>query len=1382
MVESAPKEEAIESAKALWRPRLLIIRFILGWLSSIVVLAVIGLLINIDWAKPKLETAMGEAIHRKVELGHLRWHFGLNGLTLLTRSVKVNELDGDPFLTARGSNIGLAFTPLLQGKVVVKFAQMDHPEIWAVKLKPGAWNFEDLLVPGVEVRFVQIDSGKVHIRDQSKAAITGESFDLEEVNLKSNWPKKGKNLPVYLSCTLPGQSHLRIDGFGNASDNTFANTVYALSLSTDNLKVQQLKRLLSILADDEKLKNYIVKSNKQLDLEGLIQLKAKLQGSLRDGFKADLNTRIENIIVSTPDMGELKTKSIVTRGDVVFNDSMIGWKNIDFSMGPLQLKTEGELKDWQNKNTTYALDLSSKLADLSSIDKTIDTSQTKKGSKSSQELIKIIKTATLTGKAFFDFKISGDSKEAKILSKLEAEGLPVHQIVKEVAPELAPYLILSGIKPNSIIKGHFESHPGRRISIKGGQISIPDSLIKLEGEIDLLRDAIDVKFTVDELSLKKAWTEAINDPEAMKILAPRIPQADLRSLFIGGFVRAKGDIVHTKHGLSVGLTAQLRDGTVATRDGSIDAHNINGEAILKDNILTLNSVAGRVGSGGKFTLVGGVTGVCNAAPTMNVIYSGKNINFADLSELMTMFGLKFTAITEGHLTGKVKELTAKFTGSALKPQIYFSAGNEDISYKPPGLSRSLRATSGTMVYENDNFELKEVGIISRGMRLTTSVRIENVTRTAELKSVHVKSDGIDIGDIDYYLSSTVLPAPLRKSYRDFLNAYKIKNLHGKIYGDLVVVPMAKDKKNFDLEGVIGCYSVGAKVSKLEVPLERIAGVIAASGDELLIQDLTGFARSTRFDLDGNVKNYKSASPQWKTELRANIAPQEFLDLVPALTTALMNGKIKIASAGPFDLRAKIEGNPTKNSIIFSAHANADDHLKISIPILVINQPNGEALSLDGSMVLTSDGVKLNSTNLLLGTACLKAQGKWMWGSPEQPVSLTVLSQNPVPAKILLGLIDPTFDTKNLSGNLDGFIAVDGPANHPKLTGKVSLDRISNPDYNLYGLTGTVSTDAESQRNSEPYTISVARLDIDHLRLRKLSINDLGGFIKVESPETKADKGPASPRLALKDVTARIAGGLVNMDGYFDLSNHLISFNSDLTQVHMEEISDRLCDAPGELSGTMDGEIHITANGESYKEFISNLKGTGTFTIKDGIVARFGQLQTKLTQANLLEQGILGFNLNNLMQSVVPFRTGEFNELSGRYQIYQGILSIKELRFSGDDLRMWGAGTANLPTNMLTVDIAGTIPRVTKSRLGGMLGDLSRRFTISKMLNTVTFGQLENLPSLPIIGDIASDKPRTFAFKVDALMADAKAITKSIEKSFRWLPNKQAASAHPVPGL
>jgi hypothetical protein len=54
--------------------------------------------------------------------------------------------------------------------------------------------------------------------------------------------------------------------------------------------------------------------------------------------------------------------------------------------------------------------------------------------------------------------------------------------------------------------------------------------------------------------------------------------------------------------------------------------------------------------------------------------------------------------------------------------------------------------------------------------------------------------------------------------------------------------------------------------------------------------------------------------------------------------------------------------------------------------------------------------------------------------------------------------------------------------------------------------------------------------------------------------------------------------------------------------------------------------------------------------------------------------------------------------------------------------------------------------------------------------------------LPVLGAIATDKPRTFMFNVDSSLDNPKTIAKSIEKTFKWLANKPDATAHPVPGV
>jgi hypothetical protein len=128
--------------------------------------------------------------------------------------------------------------------------------------------------------------------------------------------------------------------------------------------------------------------------------------------------------------------------------------------------------------------------------------------------------------------MSGVETQSKILSKLKAEGLSVQEVVQEVAPELGPYLALTGIGAHSVITGNFETLPGRRLLIKDGQITVPDSAIKISGELDLLKDAFDLNIDVDKLSLKKAWAAALKDPKARAAIATRIRRADLKH-FIG---------------------------------------------------------------------------------------------------------------------------------------------------------------------------------------------------------------------------------------------------------------------------------------------------------------------------------------------------------------------------------------------------------------------------------------------------------------------------------------------------------------------------------------------------------------------------------------------------------------------------------------------------------------------------------------------------------------------------------------------------------------------------------------------------------------------------------------------------------------------------------
>jgi hypothetical protein len=167
---------------------------------------------------------------------------------------------------------------------------------------------------------------------------------------------------------------------------------------------------------------------------------------------------------------------------------------------------------------------------------------------------------------------------------------------------------------------------------------------------------------------------------------------------------------------------------------------------------------------------------------------------------------------------------------------------------------------------------------------------------------------------------------------------------------------------------------------------------------------------------------------------------------------------------------------------------------------------------------------------------------------------------------------------------------------------------------------------------------------------------------------------------------------------------------------------------------------------------------------------------------LLHQGVFGFNLNNLLQTMVPVRTGRFNELRSSFDIQKGVITFKELHYDANDMRLWGVGTANLPMDSIDMEIAGRIPRVLPSMIGGPMGKVSRTITLQNFFDVVTMHKLESLPSVPVLGSIADDRPRTFSFQILSPLDQPHSISKSIENTFAWLPCMPNASAHPLPAL
>lgn len=1344
-------------------------RFLLSWLCSLALLVGTAFLLNIDWARPKIESVMSESFHRQVRLGALSWSLGLNGISIWTDKLTADGIDGEPFIRSGPSEIGMAFLPMLSGKLIVRHLSFKKPELWAVRLGESSWNFSDLIQPGLDIRLIQVESGKLHVSDRSAADKSAfKPYDFEDIKLKLVWPSQDRRWPFFLSFNLPRPeytTHVKFTTLGYGLFERWRQNNYKFDLTADHVNPDDLGPLRHLIPD----------------ISGLFAIRLEGEGALAKGVVAKASADIEQLSVPAGSLGKLNAPAASSSANLRVDENRITWDDLSVKMGDVELRSRGQLAQWQGRSPRYQAHVSSKVSDLSKLPKVIADGTANSASVTElgpdrRTIANILAPGRLAGTAMIEVTLTGGGPVSEFLATIGADGLPAKEIVGAGLFGQIPFLDLIGLDAHSRLSGQVKIANGR-VDVPEAEMIAAGGRLKASGFWDLQSDRR--HFTLNGSGLKLAAIGerlAASRELAAEILKHfRIPS--IRLLSLAGSMDLVGQI-DGGDAARVNFTTHLKDASFALRDGSLDTGQVNGKVTFDGRALRFDNLTGKLGSG-DFKLNG--TAVLAGSPHIDVTLSANRLDLDQFDRALRVLRIEVPIFSGRQLYGKVREFSLSLKGNPEKPTIALAAQPEDLYYQPPGLSRALRAVSGSLTYEHDRLTLREVGLVSQHNRkLVTSLAIDDLSGAATLRRVKAKTNGLDLSDVHFYLSSPLMPPPLRQGYMDSLARYHLTGVSGTAYGDMLWQAHDAD---FDLSGVIGFYNVQLRAGSPGVHVEGLSGLLAASGRELIIQNMGGHVGANTFAVDGHVTDYRSPKVTWQTELRSQLSPQELIDLLPGLQGQIST---KVSAAHPVSLRATISGNPKASTVIFSARADAKTKLKLASPMGSLYQPD-QAITLDGSFTITpgdAGNVVLHNSHLLIGDSILQGQGSYTWFAPsarsDAILSFRLSSSNPITARSVLSVLDPSTTTSGVGGSVSLDLRADGPVTQPVVKGHVAFNDVAVPQFNLGRLTGGLETAGFviPVNPGKGSASSRARLEIKAITVGDLAASDVSANIVVEPAATP----DAAPRIRLDSGTAKIAGGEVELGGWLEIANHRLHMEAKLSKVESGQIVGQLLGQPGEINGAADGSVVLDSQGQDYDDLIRNLDGHGEIAVASGKVARFGQLQEKLTQANLLQQGLFGFNLNNLLQSVVPVRTGHFKDLRGRFEIADGLLSIKDLKFNGEDMRLRAAGTVNLPLNTITLEVAGNLPRVQSSLIGGPIGQVSRELTLQKLMSVITLNTLENLPAVPVLGDLASDRPRAFMFQVATTMDKPQAMAHSIEKSFRWLPNQTNASAHPIPGL
>ncbi|MGH6949014.1 MAG: AsmA family protein, partial [Kiloniellales bacterium] len=206
--------------------------------------------------------------------------------------------------------------------------------------------------------------------------------------------------------------------------------------------------------------------------------------------------------------------------------------------------------------------------------------------------------------------------------------------------------------------------------------------------------------------------------------------------------------------------------------------------------------------------------------------------------------------------------------------------------------------------------------------------------------------------------------------------------------------------------------------------------------------------------------------------------------------------------------------------------------------------------------------------------------------------------------------------------------------------------------------------AESDWSDEPIDLAALKLaDADlafsagAIKVRKIAIGKSVLTVKLNEGLLTADLS----EMALYEGGGK---GKVTLDG--SKATPAVQANFDLADVQAQPLLRDAADME-KLLGTMNGKIAVTAQGKSQRELVSSLDGDGAITVLDGAIKGIN-----------IAAMLRSISVSALREGFSDSEQTDFAELSGTFQIADGIATNNDLKMDAPLLRLTGKGTVNLP--------------------------------------------------------------------------------------------------------
>jgi len=197
----------------------------IGVAAFILLLLVLPQLINVNSFRPKIESELGSALGRKVELGNLS--LSILGGSVSAANIRIADdpaFSRAPFLTAKSLRIGVELMPLIFSKQLnITSMTLNDPSIALLRGPNDKWNFSSLVGGSskpaptssraspskLSIKELRVSDGKLIV---GKVNSPAKPLTIDDVSIEVKHFSSTSQFPFELSASLPGSGRLSVEG------------------------------------------------------------------------------------------------------------------------------------------------------------------------------------------------------------------------------------------------------------------------------------------------------------------------------------------------------------------------------------------------------------------------------------------------------------------------------------------------------------------------------------------------------------------------------------------------------------------------------------------------------------------------------------------------------------------------------------------------------------------------------------------------------------------------------------------------------------------------------------------------------------------------------------------------------------------------------------------------------------------------------------------------------------------------------------------------------------------------------------------------------------------------------------------------------------------